>query len=52
MLFGYLFLKLPKVRGFDPLSSLRHSYRQWKLARAKKKFQVYMRKQGSNRDVN
>jgi len=52
MAFGYLFLKMPKVRGFDPLSSLRYSYRQWKLARAKKKFQVYMRKQGSNRDVN
>lgn len=49
MLFGYLFLKMPRVRGFDPLSSVRHGYREWKLARAKKKFQVYMRKQGSKR---
>lgn len=42
MAFGYLYLKrrfpkfsLPDVRG---------AYRQWRLARAKKKFQVYMRK--------
>ncbi len=34
----------------DPVGSLHESYRVWKLARAKKKFQVYMRKQGSGRD--
>ena len=45
MLFGYLFLKLPQVRGFDPLASFQESYRAWKLARAKRKFQVYLRKQ-------
>jgi membrane associated rhomboid family serine protease len=50
MVFGYLFYKTPRVRGFDPLASLREQYRAWKLARAKKKFQVYLRKQGSNRD--
>jgi membrane associated rhomboid family serine protease len=49
MLFGYIFLKMPRTRGFDPVSSLRDSYRSWKLARAKRKFQVYLRKQGSNR---
>lgn len=48
MLFGYLFLKLPAVRKFDPLSSARKSYRDWQLARAKKKFQVYMRKHKSD----
>jgi membrane associated rhomboid family serine protease len=44
MLFGYLYLKSrwPAVRMPDPLGA----YRQWKLQRAKRKFQVYMRKQG------
>ena len=50
MLFGYIFLKLPRMRGFDPRGALEDAYRQWKLARAKKKFQVYMRKQGRDRD--
>jgi membrane associated rhomboid family serine protease len=50
MLFGYVFLKLPRMRGVDPAGALRESYRAWKLERAKKKFQVYMRKKGSDRD--
>jgi hypothetical protein len=50
MLFGYIFLKTPRMRGFDPRGALDDAYRQWKLARAKKKFQVYMRKQGRDRD--
>jgi membrane associated rhomboid family serine protease len=50
MLFGYVFLKLPRMRGVDPIGSLRESYETWKLQRAKKKFQVYMRKKGSDRD--
>jgi membrane associated rhomboid family serine protease len=50
MLFGYLFLKVPQMRGFDPLESLQDAYRTWKLARAKRKFQVYMRKKGTDRD--
>ena len=49
MAFGYLFLRLPKTGGFDPTALLRESYRNWKLARAKKKFQVYLRKQRSDR---
>lgn len=56
MLFGYIFLKLPVVktrrvtaRGFHPKWSLRDSYKAWKLARAKKKFQVYLKKQKSDR---
>jgi membrane associated rhomboid family serine protease len=45
MLFGYLYLKAPiarsrKVRAPD----VGGWYRQWKMQRAKKKFQVYMRK--------
>jgi hypothetical protein len=50
MLFGYIFLKLPRMRNADPIGALRESYQKWKLERAKKKFQVYMRKQGSGRD--
>ncbi|MDR3703875.1 MAG: rhomboid family intramembrane serine protease, partial [Candidatus Sulfopaludibacter sp.] len=42
--FGYLYLKyqLPTFRMPD----IGGAYRQWKLQRAKKKFQVYMRKHG------
>lgn len=50
MLFGYVYLKMPKMRGIDPLGAIGDAYQQWKLARAKKKFQVYMRKQGRDRD--
>jgi membrane associated rhomboid family serine protease len=44
MAFGYLYLKsrLPRVT----LPDVRGAYRQYKLQRAKKKFQVYMRKHG------
>ncbi len=45
LLFGYLFLKTPHMQ-FDPVGPLRRQYREWKLQRAKKKFQVYLRKQG------
>jgi membrane associated rhomboid family serine protease len=54
MLFGYIFMKLPAMNmgGFHPLGSLEDSYKAWKLARAKKKFQVYLKKQRSDRDIN
>jgi membrane associated rhomboid family serine protease len=56
MLFGYIFLKMPRVvvgssrRGAPRVRtgssfSIREAYRSWKLARAKRKFEVYMRKQ-------
>ena len=48
LLFGYLFLKTPRLQ-FDPIEPVRHQYREWKLQRAKKKFQVYLRKQGSGK---
>jgi len=48
LLFGYLFLKTPHMQ-FDPIAPIRRQYREWKLQRAKKKFQVYLRKQGSGR---
>lgn len=49
LLFGYLFMKGPRLQ-FDPVSPIRREYREWQLRRAKKKFQVYLRKQGSDRD--
>jgi membrane associated rhomboid family serine protease len=51
MLFGYIFMKLPKMRyaRFDPVGPVRETYKAWKLARAKRKFQVYLKKQRSDR---
>ena len=47
MIFGFLYLKMrfPKV----DMDEVRRWYRNYKLQRAKKKFQVYMRKHGSDR---
>jgi hypothetical protein len=36
--------------GFNPIGSVSDWYRNWKLQRNKKKFQVYLRKHGSDRD--
>jgi membrane associated rhomboid family serine protease len=46
MAFGYLYLKrgLPHVKIHMP--DVQGAYRQWKMARAKKKFQVYLRNRG------
>jgi membrane associated rhomboid family serine protease len=50
MAFGYIFLKFKsKNRGVDPIAGLQNAYQSWKLARAKRKFQVYLRKQKSDR---
>jgi membrane associated rhomboid family serine protease len=50
MAFGWVYLKgrWPKLRMPD----WRGAYRQWKMQRAKKKFQVYMRKHGNGPWVN
>lgn len=50
MAFGYVYLKgrLPRVRMPD----LGGAYRQWKIQRAKRKFQVYMKKHGRGPWVN
>ena len=49
--FGYIYIKMrSRVRfGFDPIAMARERYRLWKLARAKKKFQVYLKKNRSDR---
>jgi len=49
LLFGYLFLRMPNMQ-FDLAGPLQRQYSDWKLRRAKKKFQVYLRKQGPGRD--
>jgi membrane associated rhomboid family serine protease len=51
MIFGYGYIK-SGVRLFrvDLFGPVRRGYQQWKLQRAKKKFQVYLRKQQSGRD--
>ena len=47
---GFLYFKVAYNMGnFDPLGAMSAHYREWKLARAKRKFQVYMNKQ-RNRD--
>lgn len=49
LLFGYIFLKTPRW-DLDLAGPLSRQYRDWKLKRARRKFQVYLRKQGSDRD--
>ena len=44
MLFGLVYLKVPMRAGRLHLPDFQGRYRQWKMQRAKKKFQVYMRK--------
>ncbi len=48
MVVGFIYLKsrLPKLKLNLHIPDWRGAYRQWKLQRAKKKFQVYMRKHG------
>ncbi len=49
MLFGYAFLKV-RMKGLKPLGSLRAQFREWRVRRARRKFQVYLRKHDSDRD--
>lgn len=52
MLFAYVYLKVPRLFSFqmNPMTSLRDKYRDWKAGRAKRRFQVYLRKQRSDKD--
>jgi membrane associated rhomboid family serine protease len=45
MLFGYMYLKVRWPQFNLGLAQMNQAYKQWKLQRAKRKFQVYMRKQ-------
>jgi membrane associated rhomboid family serine protease len=46
MLVGFIYLKTRRPRLLLKMPDIRGAYRQWKLKRAKKKFQVYMKKHG------
>jgi membrane associated rhomboid family serine protease len=48
MLFGYLYLKFSFT--WFSLEGARRAYRDWRLRRNKKRFQVYLRKHGGNDD--
>jgi len=50
MLFGYAYLKTKYRNSIDLLGAVRQAYKDWKLQRARKKFQVYMSKNRSDRD--
>jgi membrane associated rhomboid family serine protease len=50
MLWAWVFMKTPGIRGFNPMQIARARYRDWRMERAKKKFQVYLRKNRSDRD--
>lgn len=49
MIFGYLFLRV-RVPRLNLRAGLKHRYREWRLGRARRKFQVYLRKQDPDRD--
>lgn len=49
LLAGYLYLRGSRLK-MDPFGGMRERYFQWKRERAKRKFQVYMRKHGPDRD--
>lgn len=57
MAFGYVFMKYTAPSSsrrprINLTASVQQAYKDWKLARAKRKFQVYLNKQRSDRDVN
>jgi membrane associated rhomboid family serine protease len=47
MLCGFLYLK-PDLRWTSPAEGWRRQYREWRFQRAKKKFQVYLKKQNKH----
>ena len=61
LLCGWIYLKTPLISGsrrrtstrrVGPIEWAQQRYKSWKLERNKRKFQVYMKKHGSNRDSN
>lgn len=54
MIFGYFYLKGRFLRGRttrpDPLGALRRQWEQYKLQRARRRFEVYLRKRGDDGD--
>ena len=52
LLAGYVYFKMGGLGriNFSPMASAQDAYKSWKLRRAKKKFQVYMKKHGHRSD--
>jgi len=51
MLFGYIYLKTRlNFNLFDPVATVRRQYRNWRMERARRRFQVYLRKRGPGGD--
>lgn len=50
LLCAWIYLKTPQVRGFHPIAAAQQQYKAWKLARNKRRFQVYMKKQNGRND--
>jgi membrane associated rhomboid family serine protease len=44
LLFGWLYLKTPRVKGVSFLGALQDRYKRWQFQRNKRRFQVYMKK--------
>ena len=51
MAFGYAYLRMRFFKFKVDLGYFQREYHAWKLRRAKKRFQVYLRKHGSDRDT-
>lgn len=49
LLFAYIYMRTPRL-NFDLAAPIRQRYKEWRLQRAKKKFQVFLKKHGSDRD--
>lgn len=49
MIFGYIYMKTWRS-GLSIVEPVQRWYREYKLQRAKRKFQVYLKKQGSDKD--
>ena len=50
MIFGYFYLRSKRMNNVDLWGSAQYLYKEWKLRRAKRKFQVYMKKKQDPRD--
>jgi len=49
MLFGYIFLKV-RFRRVDPVGYIQNRWKNYRIERARRKFQVYLKKRGSGDD--
>jgi membrane associated rhomboid family serine protease len=50
MLFGYLYLKSRRFRPVNPVAYVQGRWRDWRMARARRRFRTYIRKRDSDGD--